>query len=39
MDLSELARVTLLDSNEKPTPLGDLWDERRVALVFLRHFG
>ncbi len=39
MDLSVLERVSLFDSNEKPTRLGDLWADRKVALVFTRHFG
>ena len=39
MDLSALERVSLFDSKEKPTQLGDLWADRRVVLVFARHFG
>ncbi len=39
MDLSALERVSLLDSNEKPTALGSLWADRSVVLVFTRHFG
>ena len=39
MDLSALERVSLRDSNEKPTRLGSLWADRRVVLVFARHFG
>ena len=31
--------VSLHDSNEKPTRLGSLWADRRVVLVFARHFG
>ena len=39
MDLSALERVSLFDSNEKPTALGNLWADRGVVLVFTRHFG
>ncbi len=39
MDLSKLEDVSLLDSNEKQTRLGGLWADRRVVLVFARHFG
>jgi hypothetical protein len=39
MDVRALADVTLADTGGKPRRLGDLWAERPVVLVFLRHFG
>jgi len=39
MDLSALEGISLLDSNEKPAQLGSLWADRRVVLVFTRHYG
>jgi len=39
MDVRALADVTLADTRGQPRRLGDLWAERPVVLVFLRHFG
>jgi hypothetical protein len=35
----ELAGVVLPDQDGTPVRLGDLWAERPVALVWLRHYG
>ena len=35
----ELADVTLPDHDGHEVTLGDLWRERPVALVWLRHYG
>jgi hypothetical protein len=39
MDLTALATVELPDATGTKHPLGDLWQEQPVVLVFLRHFG
>jgi len=39
MDISALGKISLQDSTDKPTPLGGLWADRPVVLVFARHFG
>ena len=39
MDLAAFASLTLADVNGAPHRLGDLWADRAVVLVFLRHFG
>ena len=39
MDIATLEDVTLVDAAGSPRRLGDLWADRPVALVFLRHFG
>jgi len=39
MDLAALSDVSLVDSGGASHRLGDLWRDRPVALVFLRHFG
>jgi hypothetical protein len=39
MDVDALAAIELRDSTGAPRRLGDLWAERPVVLVFLRHFG
>jgi hypothetical protein len=39
VDLSALSDLSLPDPDGVPHRLGDYWAERRVALVFLRHFG
>jgi hypothetical protein len=39
MDLAALEAVELLDCEGKRRRLGDLWADRRVVLVFARHFG
>ena len=39
MDLPALEALTLSDADGVPHRLGDLWVDRPVILVFLRHFG
>jgi hypothetical protein len=39
VDLRALSDVALPDPGGASHRLGDYWSERRVALVFLRHFG
>jgi len=39
MDVHALASVELADDDGARHRLGDLWRERPVVLVFLRHFG
>jgi peroxiredoxin len=39
MDLARLSDITLPDQNGTEHRLGDLWADRPVVLVFLRHFG
>jgi hypothetical protein len=39
MDLAVLSETSLLDSGGQPHRLGDLWRDRPIVLVFLRHFG
>jgi hypothetical protein len=39
MDLAALEALTLADADGVPRRLGDLWADRPVILVFLRHFG
>jgi hypothetical protein len=34
-----LADIVLLDHDGRDVRLGDLWSERTVALVWLRHYG
>lgn len=36
---SALADLELLDPDGNPQRVGELWAERPVLLVFLRHFG
>lgn len=36
---SVLAPLMVQDPDETPVRLGDLWAERPVVLVFVRHFG
>ena len=36
---TKLSGLTLQDLDGNPVGLGGLWAERRVVLVFLRHFG
>jgi len=38
-DARELEDVVLRDHEDRPVRLGDLWRDRPVALVFLRHYG
>jgi len=39
MDLQRLEAVELAGADDEVHRLGDLWAERPVILVFLRHFG
>jgi hypothetical protein len=39
MDLAALEALALSDADGVPHRLGDLWADRPVILVFLRHFG
>jgi hypothetical protein len=39
VDLAELSALSLSDVDGASHRLGDLWVERPVILVFLRHFG
>jgi hypothetical protein len=39
MDLAALSDASLVDPAGAPHRLGDLWHDRPVVLVFLRHFG
>jgi len=39
MDLERLEQVRLPGVDGKKHRLGDLWAERPVVLVFMRHFG
>jgi len=39
VDLAALSDTSLLDAAGASHRLGDLWSERPIVLVFLRHFG
>jgi hypothetical protein len=39
LDTGTLAAVVLPDHDGVDVRLGDLWDERPVVLVWLRHYG
>jgi hypothetical protein len=39
VDLQRLSTLSLPDASAVPRRLGDFWRERRVVLVFARHFG
>jgi len=39
MDVQQLSRVELPDTDGAPRRLGDLWADRPLILVFARHFG
>jgi hypothetical protein len=39
MDLAALGALSLLDADGAAHRLGDLWRDRPIVLVFLRHFG
>jgi len=39
MDLAALSETSLIDDAGSPHRLGDLWHDRPIVLVFLRHFG
>jgi hypothetical protein len=34
-----LCEVNVLDLEGRPVRLGDLWEQRTVVLVFVRHYG
>ncbi len=36
---NDLARLKVLDVNDRAIELGSLWRDRTAVLVFLRHFG
>ncbi|MGI9648230.1 MAG: hypothetical protein ACR2OI_06895 [Acidimicrobiia bacterium] len=38
-DVAALADQVLIDPDENPHRLGDLWVERPEVVLFLRHFG
>ena len=38
-DVAALGDTELIDPDENPHRLGDLWAERPAVLLFLRHFG
>ncbi len=37
--MKELGALTILDRNKQTIELANLWAERPVVLVFVRHFG
>ena len=37
--LEKLAQIVIPDQDSNDVRLGDLWRERPVALVWLRHYG
>jgi hypothetical protein len=39
MDLAALSATSLIDDTGEAHRLGDLWRDRPIVLVFLRHFG
>lgn len=39
MDVAALSALDLIDADGKPQRLGNLWSDRPVIVVFLRHFG
>jgi hypothetical protein len=39
VDLAALSNITLSDSTGEQHRLGNLWRDRPVVVVFLRHFG
>jgi len=39
MDLAALSDTSLADATGTMHRLGDVWDNKPVVLVFLRHFG
>ena len=36
---ARLARLTVLDGDDRATRLGGFWDKRPAVLAFVRHFG
>ena len=39
LSLADLANASVLDEQGAAVRLGDLWKDRTVVLVFVRHFG
>jgi hypothetical protein len=39
MDLTALSDLSLVDAGGSSHRLGDLWRDRPIVVVFLRHFG
>jgi hypothetical protein len=39
VDLTRLSDVELVDATGATRRIGSFWEERPIALVFLRHFG
>jgi len=39
VDLAALSETSLVDDTGEPRRLSDLWRDRPIVLVFLRHFG
>jgi hypothetical protein len=35
----DVSKISVLDLSSHPVPLDSLWQDRRVVLVFLRHYG
>jgi hypothetical protein len=38
-DIDGLADIVLIDPDENPVRLGDLWADKTQVVLFLRHFG
>lgn len=38
-DIAKLADQVVIDPDENPRRVGDLWTEQPHVLLFLRHFG
>jgi len=38
-DVAALADAVVIDPDENPVRLGDLWAEQTQVILFLRHFG
>jgi hypothetical protein len=38
-DIDALADIVLIDPDENPVRLGDLWADKTQVVLFLRHFG
>jgi hypothetical protein len=38
-DVAALSDAVLIDPDESPVRLGDLWREHPQVILFLRHFG
>jgi len=37
--IQELGQLTVLDQEQKETPLASLWEKQKTVLIFVRHFG